>query len=278
MKKFTSKGAGRGFFGPASRVARLKKQRKAGVCARGGGRDPAPPRRAARLPIPRGVIRKARMYFRSLALLVALLLTAGRGLAELKWDRPVQSFQRTPEDGEIEVRFAFRNAGAGPVTIKTLRPSCGCTTAYLEKKTFAPGEAGEVVAHFVFGDRRGPHRKTIEVRTDDAAAESVVLDLRVNIHDPLTIAPALVFWKRGEPGEAKTVQLTADTGQPVRIKSVVSSNPRVAAKLETIKAGQQYVVSVTPADTAQKESAEISLLTDFPADAPRTYVIHARVK
>ena len=118
---------------------------------------------------------------------------------------------------------------------------------------------------------REPGRRLLE-------AEPVVLDLRVNIHDPLTIAPALVFWKRGEPGAAKTVQLTADADQHVRIKSVVSSNPRVVAKLETIKAGEQYVVSVTPADTTQKESAEISVLTDFPADAPRAYTIHARVK
>ena len=218
------------------------------------------------------------MHFRSLAFLAALLFLTDRGLAELKWDKPVQSFQRTPADGEIEVHFTFRNAGAAPVTIKTLRSSCGCTTAHLEKKTFAPGEAGEVVAHFVFGDRKGPHRKTIEVRTDDAPMEPVMLDLRVNIHDPLTIAPALVFWKRGEPGEAKTVQLTVDAEQHVRIKSVVSSNPRVAAKLETIKVGEQYAVSVTPVDTTQKESAEISVLTDFPADAPRIYILHARVK
>jgi len=37
-------------------------------------------------------------------------------------------------------------------------------------------------------------------------------------------------------------------------------------------------VSVQPVDTTQKESAEISVQTDFPADAPRVYIIHARVK
>ena len=218
------------------------------------------------------------MPFRSLAFFAALLLLTLPGSAQLKWDKPVQQFQRTPADGEIEARFTFKNAGASPVTIKTLRPSCGCTTAHLEKKTYAPGEAGEVVAHFVFGDRKGPQRKTIEVRTDDAPTEPVRLDLRVNIHDPLTIAPALVFWKRGEPAEPKTVQLTADETQHVRIKSVASSNPRLPAKLVTIKPGEQYAVAVTPADTAQKESAEISVLTDFPADAPRTYLIQARIK
>ena len=218
------------------------------------------------------------MHFRTLIFLSALLLPAARGLAQLKWDNPVQQFQRAPQDEGIEARFTFRNAGTVPVTIKSLRASCGCTTPHLEKKTYAPGEAGEVVARFVFGDRKGPQRKTIEVRTDEESAEPVVLDLRVNIYDPLTIAPALVFWKRGEPGEAKTMRLTAEAGQPVRIKRVTSSNPRLPAKLETVKAGEQYVLSVKPADTTQQESAEIFVFTDFPADAPRTYILQARVK
>lgn len=218
------------------------------------------------------------MHFRPLACPAALLLLTASGLAQLKWESPVQQFQRTPQDEGIEAFYTFRNVGKVPVTITGLRTSCGCTTPHLEKKTYAPGESGQVAARFVFGNRKGPQRKTIEVRTDEAGAEPVVLDLRVLIHDPLTIEPALVYWKRGEPGEAKTVQLTAEAGQPVRIKSVLSSNPRLPAKLVTVKAGESYVVSVTPTDTAQKETGEIFVLTDFPADAPRTYILQARVK
>lgn len=218
------------------------------------------------------------MHFRPFACLAALLLLTASGLAQLKWESPVQQFQRTPQDEGIEAFYTFRNVGKVPVTITGLRTSCGCTTPHLEKKTYAPGEGGQVTARFVFGNRKGPQRKTIEVRTDEAGAEPVVLDLRVLIHDPLTIEPALVYWKRGEPGEAKTVQLTAEAGQPVRIKSVLSSNPRLPAKLVTVKAGESYVVSVTPTDTAQKETGEIFVLTDFPADAPRTYILQARVK
>lgn len=210
--------------------------------------------------------------------LLPLLLVTTAALAELKWDKPVQRFQRTPEDKEIAAHYTFRNVGTTPVTIKTLRSSCGCTTARMEKKTYAPGEQGEVVVQFVFGDRKELHRKTVTVTTDDKTQEPVVLDLRVDIHDPLAVAPALVYWKTGEPVAAKTVQLTADPGQTVRIKSVTSSNPRLAATLETIKPGAAYAVSVTPADTAQKESAEISVQSDFPPDAPRTYIIHARIK
>jgi hypothetical protein len=94
----------------------------------------------------------------------------------------------------------------------------------------------------------------------------------------VTLAPALVFWRTGEAAAAKSVQFTAEAAHPVHIKSVTSSSPRLTAKLETTKAGEQYAISVTPVDTAQKESAEISVQTDFPADAPRAYTIHARIK
>ncbi len=218
------------------------------------------------------------MHFRIPVFLIASLLSAASSHAGLVWDEPLQQYQRTPDDRAMEAHFTFKNTGATPVTIKQLRSSCGCTTARLDKKTYAPGESGEVLARFVFGDRKGLHRKTVEVRTDDKAAEPVILDLRVLIHDPLTITPALVWWKRGDAAGAKTVQLTATSEQTVRVKSVTSSNPRLPAKLTTAKAGEQYVVSVQPADTAQKESAEISVLTDFPIDSPRTYIIHARVK
>jgi hypothetical protein len=197
--------------------------------------------------------------------------------AELKWDKPWQQFDRLPSDGHVEAKYVFRNEGKTPVTVRKVKTSCGCTTAKLAKNTFAPGEQGEIAVKFTFGDRRGAHRKVITVETDDKP-EPTELNIVVRIHEPLTVAPALVFWKTGEAGNAKTVQLTSEEGVPVRIKSVTSSNPRIAAKLDTIKAGERYEVAVTPADTTQKEAAEITVETDFPADQPRSYTIHARIK
>ncbi len=173
--------------------------------------------------------------------------------------------------------YTFQNTTAAPVTITTLRSSCGCTTAHLEKKTYAPNETGEVLLHFIFGDRKGFYRKTVTVTTDDKTAEPVVLVLLITIHEPVTLAPALVFWKTGEPVAPKSVQITTDSPN-VHIKSVTSSNPRLVAKLEPSKPGEPYTVSVLPADTTQKESAEISVQTDFPVDAGHVYTIHARIK
>jgi hypothetical protein len=218
------------------------------------------------------------MRLRLLPFAVCQLLLAVAVRADLTWDKPLQRYQRTPAEKELEAHFTFRNTGQSPVTIKTLRASCGCTTAKLEKRTYAPGEQGEVLTRFMFGGRKGLHHLSVTVFTAEKSNEPSTLDLFVDIHDPVTIAPALVYWKTGEPVAAKAVQVSAEAGQPVHVKSVTSSNPRVTAALQTVKAGSQYVVSVTPADTAQKESAEISVQTDFPPDSPQIYTIHARVK
>jgi len=218
------------------------------------------------------------MRLSPLHIVLCQFLFAAAVRADLTWDKPLQEFQRTPADKTVDAHFAFRNTGDSPVTIQWLRPTCGCTTAKLEKKTYAPGEQGEVAARFSIGGRKGMLRVLVTVYTDDKPKQPTVLDLRVNVHDPLTIAPALVYWKKGEPPAAKTVQISAEAAQPVHVKSVTSSNPRLTASLQVVKAGADYIVSVTPADTTEKESAEISVQTDFPSDSPKTYTIHARVK
>ncbi len=181
-----------------------------------------------------------------------------------------------PDDDFVETKFTFQNTGAEPMTIKSVKTSCGCTTAKLEKKVYAPGERGEVVARFSFGDRKGAHRKLITVTTADGVAQE--LNLVVYIHPALTIAPALVFWRIGQPAEVKTVQLTAEPGIVVRVKSVASSNPRLTAELVTTKPGEIYALNVKPADTSQRETAELTVQTDYPPDSPRSFIIHARIK
>jgi hypothetical protein len=200
-------------------------------------------------------------------------------VAELKWEKSDQHYDRSPDDKFIEAHYAFRNAGAEPITIKALRSSCGCTTAKLEKKTYAPGEQGEVVVKFTFADRKGAaYRKTVTVNTDEKTGTPTVLNLVVSIYDPVTLNPALVWWKRGDATEAKSVQVQTDAGQNVKITGVTSSSPKFTAKLIPGSAGQAPSVTITPVDTTAKDAAEIKVQTNFPSDAPHAYTIFARIK
>ena len=218
--------------------------------------------------------------FRKLLAFSSACLLAGNLLhaEQLHWDKPVQEFHRTPEDKFVETKFAFKNTGTTPVTIENIRTSCGCTTADLTKRTYGPGEQGEVAVKFNFGGRVGGQRKLVRVFSTDKPDEPTVLDLRVYVEESLKVAPSLVLWRVGEANMPKPVQITATPERPVRIKSVSSTNPRVAASLQTVKAGEQYLVSIKPTDTNLRESAEIKVQTDFPPDAPRAYTIHARIK
>ncbi len=222
----------------------------------------------------------ARRYERSMFVrsLLLLLLTAAPTFAQLRWDTTVQSFERSPGDPAVEGHYAFKNTGPTPITIAKLRTSCGCTAAKLEKRTYAPGESGEIAAKFTLGDRRGLHVVSVTVTTDDKSVAPTVLSLRVQISDPMKVEPALVWWRVGAAAEPKTVQLTADPARPVRVKSVTSTNPRIRVKLDTAAPGQRYGLSIQPEDTTSKEVAEIRVQTDFPPDAPRSYLIYARVK
>ena len=226
----------------------------------------------ARRPRPSGLALPVMRLFTLLSLFCVVSLAR----AELVFEKPIQTFHAVPADGHVEARFSFKNSGPEPVEIRKVRSSCGCTSARLEKKLFAPGEGSELVARFSFGGRRGPQRKLITVTTRDKREH--ILDLRVWIHEPLTISPPLVYWKVGEPAVAKQVGLIPAKGQKVGIKSVVSSNPRLSATLAPGGTGDASAVIVKPVDTTQKESAEVTVQTDSPPDAPRSYTIHARVK
>ena len=215
---------------------------------------------------------------RKLLAIIGVCFITGNLHAELRWDKPVQEFHRTPQDKFVEAKFTFKNTGSTPVTIEKVRTSCGCTTADLPKKTYAPGEQGELAVKFSFGGRVGAQRKLVRVFSTDRGDEPTVLDLTVFINEPVTVSPGLLLWRVGSPDAAKTVQLTMSPEQPVKVKSVSSTNPRVTASLQTVKAGEQYLISVKPADTTAREAAEIKVETDFPPDSPRIYTIYARVK
>ena len=162
----------------------------------------------------------------------------------------------------------------------TLSQDAQNLTRALKGDRKAVGNWGEVILQDVLeraGLVIGQHFELqLSGKTDDGQTQE--LNFVVDIREALSIAPALVFWKVGQPAQPRTVQLDAAPGATVRVKSVTSSNPRFAATLQTVKAGEQYVVSVKPADTAQKETAQLTVQTDYPPDSPRADTIHARIK
>jgi len=207
---------------------------------------------------------------------ISLLLPAV-GRAELKWDQTTIELNPPVAEKEAIGHFKYQNVGKEPIHFKSVKASCGCTTAQTQKDQVGPGEKGEITATFNIGDRIGQQIKTISVETNDPAHPLTTLTLKTNITQALELTPNFVFWQTGEEPTPKTVVAKAGKGVPIKALDVSSVNPNFEAKVEKGPGDGQFRISVHPKDTKTSAFSTITVKTDFPKEAPKTLYITARV-
>jgi hypothetical protein len=207
-----------------------------------------------------------------------LVAVAAPVYGQLKWENPEQTLTAKPLDKVISTKFRFTNVGTSPVKITDLQPSCGCTTASLQKKEYAPGESGEIEAKFKFDGRVGHQEKWIVVTTDWVPPQRTILRFTVSIPESITIQPQLVLWRVGDQPTPKTVRIAIPDEVPGRVVSVQADSTAVKLELHEIRPGKELEVKVTPTTTSQPESATLLIRTDYPAENPATHYAYARVK
>ncbi len=70
------------------------------------------------------------------------------------------------EDGSVAHTFSLTNSTNRPVTILSVKPSCGCTTPEWTKEPILPGKNGIVKAQFDPKGRPGYFHKSLTITTD----------------------------------------------------------------------------------------------------------------
>lgn len=80
------------------------------------------------------------------------------------------------DDGKpVDILFDFENKGDSDLEIKAINPTCGCTISELKKRTYKPGEKGQIPARFNPSGYNGQVTKSISVETNDPANQRVLL-------------------------------------------------------------------------------------------------------
>jgi hypothetical protein len=197
--------------------------------------------------------------------------------ADLQWEKRDIDFYPAAQDAAFVARFAFENTGKTPVTIGEIQSCCSCVTASSAKKTYKPGEKGEIVANFEFGKRVGIQKKELLISTDDAQESKVVLKFQVHIPELLQLTPAFVSWEKKEENRSKTIRIKVIHDAPIQVLKV-SSNEGWTTELQTIKAGSEYAIQVSPKDTSISSWGTLRIDTDFPVEKRKTFYGHAQVK
>lgn len=201
---------------------------------------------------------------------IALCLTARAGL---KWEQTAIELHPTAADKQAVGHFKYQNTGDKPVKFKSVKSSCGCTTAQTQKEEVPAGEKGEITATFNIGDRTGTQVKTVTVETDDPANVTTVLTLKAVIQQQLEITPTFVFWGQGEEPKPKTIVVRAAKDFPVKHLKVTSSSPDFQAKVEETGNGQ-FKIDVKPQETSKLTA---STLTIQPEDTQKVFYATARI-
>lgn len=196
--------------------------------------------------------------------------------ASLVWERENQELQ-APTTGrrQVEVHFGCKNIGFSQVRIKSAKTSCSCVASTISKEAIGPGESGEIVVTFAYGDRIGRQEKAVTVQTDDAAQPVKVLTFRVLIPQLVQIEPSLLLWRIGEKSESKKMTVKVLAGADVGEMSVTSSDLGIDARLEK-KTENEYSLVVTPKQTNSSQTAFLRLETG--GKEPRVFMAHVRIK
>lgn len=196
--------------------------------------------------------------------------------AALQWDTTVLEQIAALDQDRVEFKFAFTNSDAQPVTIAKVETSCGCTTASLEKKTYAPGEKGTLTALLDAKDQSGQVERNILVTTGEGVISR--LTIRATIPSWLEVMPRLIWWQVGGKSTEKEAALTVPSGTGIRITSVQVDNPLINASLKPGADEQHYRLVVKPLATGTPYQARISIVTELAGSTPRTHIIFAQVR
>jgi hypothetical protein len=194
-------------------------------------------------------------------LALSLFFLARLDASTLAWEKDKISTEVIAgEQTEVKATFPFKNTGDHPVTITGARPSCGCTTAALDKKTYAPGESGQIAVVFHPAERTGMQEKTITVTTDEPNQPPTNLLFEINIKEYLTVEPRLVAWKVGDKPSEQMVVLSALPAYPIT-EVTAQSEPAGTSetRIEVVEQGLTYNLYVKPTSTTARENTTVTI-------------------
>jgi len=213
------------------------------------------------------------LNMRILVLLVSVVPVLAQ--AQLSWLNQHQEFKATPTDKNIKAVYGFTNSGGYAVTINEVKPTCGCTTATLAKRLYAPGEGGAIETTFKFGNRKGHQSKTIRVMTDDKQQPVSELKLIVDIPALLTVKPKLLYWRVGEGDAPGWINISTGSDE-WKVTGVKPASPHFSAKLEPL-GSREYQVAVTPLDLTKPINSRLVIVASNKAGEVRQVEVYLRV-
>ncbi len=176
-----------------------------------------------------------------------------------------------PKDSPLKTKIKIKNAGNDILRIDAVKPTCGCTTAPLDKNELKQGEEATLEVTLNISSYTGPITKSIRISSNDPVNKDVYVYLKTNVFRPLIVLPNSSLSNRDmEPNKAATYefQLKNQGDKPIKITEIAHTPDDVILNIkkdQTIVPNQ--VVSATAKLTPKQVgnfSGYIRISTDDP--------------
>lgn len=200
---------------------------------------------------------------------ISLMLLSCDVFAELAWEQEEISLHLAAGERSASAVFHFSNAGSEEITIHRVASSCDCTTTRLQKKTYLPGESGELQVDYAADGQSGNAIKYIVLETSEEKRIKRLL-LRISLQPPVVITPRELTWRLNDPPDEKQQVITFAEGQETLLDAASSKNPNFEVELIGADSGKSYVVKVRPKSTAVSTSGAIEFTSSRPG-FPRAF-------
>jgi len=176
-----------------------------------------------------------------------LAVTHGASAAGLTWEFLARDIPCEPGQEEIRSSFPYRNEGELPVTIASIRSSCGCTVAEVPEKIVPPGGEGALEVVFTVGERMGPQRKTVRVTTEAGSGSSVeTLTLKTDIPELGGLSPRMLLWRTSEGAVEKRVAIDAAPGTEWKVSDEQTKSVPFSWKVVSEEGTEPILLEVRP--------------------------------
>jgi hypothetical protein len=151
------------------------------------------------------------MFRYSLAMLVGLTVAATAATAnwaEAMFENRSRDFGSVPRGPTLTHPFRLTNNTGAPVTISTVRVSCGCVTARALRTELAPGQSTAILVEMDTRRFQRDKSVTIDVQFSEPRFAEVRLLIQANSRDDVTVSPEGLAFAQIKKGSTPTAAVT----------------------------------------------------------------------
>lgn len=211
-----------------------------------------------------------RIFILSIFFFLPLLLKAS-----LVFNETIIEDEASKRQAQYEFCFKFKNTGKSPVRILSLKSSCSCTVANLEKDIYQPGDFGEIKGIFNIGNRQGLQEQEIAIQTDNISQSQIKLGVKIKILEDYKINTRLLYWERSENAVIKKIILNINNND-WKLHNIKYNADNFAIKAE--KGANCYIINAIPVSTEAPIHDLIKLELKNGNNEIETLALHALIK